>query len=219
MAETGFHDGLDPADNGGKKAKASHVWERDPHDWYVEPTRCTRQLLSREQFIGPVWDPACGQGNIIRTLQSAGKTAIGTDIVRRVGPDDDWFYREQDFLSADQLLALNIICNPPFYRASGTEAFIRKALELGPFKVAMFCDVRFLAGAKRAEGLFADHPPSRVWIVTPRASCPPGTYLQSGGKAAGGSSDWCWLVWDRTAPFTGTSLGWLIAADGEPNHA
>ena len=41
-----------------KKAKMAHVWERDPLDWYQEPTSATEALLTVESFVGGVWDPA-----------------------------------------------------------------------------------------------------------------------------------------------------------------
>ena len=65
------------------------------------------------------------------------------------------------------------------------------------------------AAQARANGLFAEFPPFRIWIVTPRVSCPPGTYLAAGTKAGNGSSDWCWMVWDLTAPPSPTRVDWL----------
>lgn len=193
-------------------AKKAHVWERDEFDWYVEPERVTQQLLTVERFSGGIHDPACGQGNIVKTLRAAGYHATGSDIVDRVDwpIESAWYQGEVDFLANPPWSSLNnIVTNPPFFRAKGAEAFIRKALSIATGKVAVFVDIRFLAGAERAGGLFEKHPPHRVWIVTPRASCPPGTYLAAGNKAGNGSSDWCWLVWDQTAPFFGTQLGWL----------
>jgi len=183
----------------------AHVWQRDVLDWYVEPPRATEALLTVERFVGPVWDPACGQGNIVRALEAAGIEAHGSDIANRgFGGVQDFLAPECDFVGV-----LNIVMNPPFFRAKGAEAFIRRALTVACGKVAAFVDIRFIAGAERADGLFADHPPHRIWIVTPRVSCPPGDYLAAGGKAGNGSSDWCWLVWDLTAPYSATTLGWL----------
>lgn len=192
----------------GLKAR---IWARDELDWYVEPVRATEALLSVERFVGPIYDPACGGGNIVRTLLAAGYEAWGTDILQRVEPAPAWFDGAHDFLGEGRppLSFTNIVMNPPFYRAKGAEAFIRKALALASGKVAAFVDIRFIAGADRAAGLFADHPPARIWIITPRVSCPPGTYLAAGNKAGNGSSDWCWLVWDRTGPSAGTQMGWL----------
>lgn len=187
--------------------KNAHVWERDEFDWYVEPVRATEQLLDVEEFHGPVWDPACGGGNTLRALTSRGIRCTGSDIVDRgVGGVCDFLDPVYTFVDVPE-----IICNPPFYRAKGAEAFIRRALEVALVKVAMFVDVKFLAGSSRAQGLFADHPPSRVWIITPRPSCPPGELLKAGGKAEGGTADWCWLVWDIGRPAPGTRLGWLTA--------
>lgn len=202
--------------------KKAHVWARDDLDWYVEPEAATEALLGVEAFIGATWDPACGGGNIIAAFDRLNRwPAAGTDIVKRVQGDPNWWCGEFDFLKAErpragipnlpfpERHATNIVTNPPFFKAAGAEAFIRKALSIADGKVAAFVDVKFLAGAKRANGLFAEHPPHRIWIITPRVSCPPGHVLASGGKAQGGTADWCWLVWDMTIPFGGTALGWL----------
>lgn len=192
-------------------AKNAHVWERDDLDWYVEPKRATEQLLTVERFVGRIHDPSCGQGNIVTTLITHGYHASGSDLVDRTG-GAGWFRGGADFLSDGAMYAENIVMNPPFFRAKGAEAFIRKAIQVATAKIAAFVDIRFLAGDGRANGLFAEHPPNRVWIVTPRVSCPPGQYLLDGGKAGNGSSDWCWLIWDKTAPFSGTATGWLRRA-------
>ncbi len=193
--------------------KAAHVWERDPNDWYIEPERATVQLLRRETFTGWTHDSCCGQGNIVRTLIAAGVTATGSDLVQRV--DAPWHMGTADFLDGPMgcFGADNCVMNPPFYRAIGAERAIRRALECVPGKVAVFVDARFLQGTARARGLWNDYPPSRIWTILPRLSCPPGTYLQAGGKAANGSSDWVWLVWDRARPVAGhaPAFGWIVA--------
>ena len=191
--------------------KKAHLWQRDDLDWYAEPMRVTEALLRRETFIGPVWDPACGGGNILRALISAGYQAIGTDVVDRGAP---CFAGVRDFLASDaEALAPNLIFNPPFFRAVGAEAFIRRALLKAKGKVAAFVDIRFIAGSKRANGLFAETRPTRVYIITPRPSCPPGQYLADGGVAGNGTSDWCWLVWDRSSPPSDTRMLWMTADD------
>lgn len=188
--------------------KGAHIWERDALDWYQEPESCTDALLAVEAFSGPIHDPSCGGGNIVRSALRHGKPATGSDVVCRVAPRPEWFLGERDFL-AQPFDLVNVIMNPPFFRAKGAEAFIRTALGVTASKVAAFVDVKFLAGAQRANGLFAQHPPARVWIVTPRPSCPPGEWLKAGNKAGGGTADWCWIVWDNSAPGAATSLGWI----------
>lgn len=198
----------------GTTAKKAHVWARDPYDWYVEPELVTRQLLTVERFVGRVLDPCCGQGNIVRTLIDCGVVAKGSDIVCRA-PGENWFLGERDFLQSQVVGWANIIMNPPFFRAKGTEAFIRHALTQASSKVAAFVPLNFLASEDRALGLYAEHRPHRGWIVTPRVSCPPGTFLIEGGRARGDQRDWCWLVWDLTAPPAAvTSFDWLRRSHG-----
>lgn len=193
------------------KPKAAHVWDRDPLDWFVEPMECTRLLASVERFVGPVLDPACGQGNIVLALRESGVDASGSDIVCRVPDRPIWFWREIDFLNDGGMLRgiANVVTNPPFFRAKGTEAFIRRALALASGKVAVFVDLKFLASQRRADGLWREHPPARIWQLADRPSCPPGAYLAAGNEAGGGTADWCWLVWDLTAPSGDTRFGWL----------
>ncbi len=191
--------------------KIATGYDRANHEWYVEPEYCTAALLSVEFFDGVTLDPACGQGNIVKTLRAAGVNAFGSDIVQRVD-SEPWFIGESDFLTNTVTIPIaNIVCNPPFYRAKGTELFIRRALSIAARKVAIFTDVKFLAGQRRARGLFTDMPPDRVWIINPRPSCPPGEYLLNGGEAKNGQADWCWLVWDLAgSAWKGpTQLGWL----------
>lgn len=190
------------------KPKAAHVWDRGDHDWYIEPTSATAALLSVERFAGVILDPCCGQGNIVSTCLQAGYRAYGSDIVRRT--DEPWFARTMDFNDLPDRSVPNIISNPPFYGAKGTEAFIWRALEAATAKVAVFIDIRFLGGNSRAKGLYATRPPNRVWIITPRVSCPPGEYLKAGGKAGNGSSDWAWMVWSLLEPAPiASELRWL----------
>ncbi len=186
----------------GSAARMNGMWN---------PKYAPAALLRCERFIGHVWDPACGGGNILRAASANGYQfqVVGTDIKQR-GERAFWFRGEHDFLNwTGQPLAQNIITNPPFARGVLAEAFIRKALDISVGKVAVFVDQRFLGGAGRAAGLWTDNPPDRIWMITPRPSCPPGAYLEAGNKAGGGTADYVWLVWDMTTPFRGTSWDWL----------
>lgn len=202
--------------------KDAHLWERSDKEWYVEPQNCTAALLRVERFEGLVWDPACGAGNVVKAIRAHGLQAVGTDVVDRralTAPDaSPWFgdFALEDFLamSPARFGPTQIIMNPPFGKGLLTEAFIRHALA-GPrvTKVAVFTDIKFLASTKRAKGLWADHPPDRVYMIAPRPSCPPGAYLHAGNKAGGGTADFIWLVWEPKAPFAGTTLSWLIRGE------
>lgn len=199
----------------GPQKKQSHVWEQDPNGWYVEPERCTEQLAAAERLVGWTWDPCCGGGNIIRGLRRSGVTAVGTDLIRRVPAGTHWFLGERDFLTGRPLPSWsNLMFNPPFFRAKGTEAFIRRGFELARAnpraeRMVVFTDVKFLAGDGRANGLFDEFRPARVWMITPRPSCPPGEYLLAGGEAKDGTADWIWIVWNLREPASRTDFDWL----------
>ena len=210
----------------GTKLKRAHIWERGEEDWFVEPKTVTTALLSVERFVGRTVDPCCGGGNIPSTMRAAGLDCIGSDVVRRAVGRDPWWQGETDFLSATALPdgVVNVVMNPPYFRARGTEDFIRKAVALTTGKVAAFVDMRFLASRRRAAGLYTESPPHRIWMLGQRPSCPPGEYLAAGNIAGGGTADFVWLVWDLTAPPACDSrFGWITesatpasrAMDGE----
>jgi hypothetical protein len=195
----------------GTRSKHAHVWGRSSHDWYVEPREAVDFLLDREEFVGPVWDPACGQGQIVKACLDRDIEAWGTDIVRRMYSRPAWFPGVLDFLEArkDLRRRREIISNPPYLKAKGAEAYIRRALALpGVEKVAMVVNAKFVAGQGRARGLYAELPPDRVRPISPRPSMPPGEWLANGEKAGGGIEDFVWLVWDRREPEASSRLIW-----------
>ena len=51
------------------KIKQSHIWERDRHDWCVEPHECSLTLFELENFTSPIWDPAWGLEEIVGSAQ------------------------------------------------------------------------------------------------------------------------------------------------------
>lgn len=196
-----------------KRDKEAHLWVRDPNDWYCEDRACVDFLLDREAIRGAVWDPACGGGNIVMACLDRSIDAFGTDLIRRTYHTPEWFFGIHDFIAEpDPGLEVGaIICNPPYYRAKGTEAFIRRAIATRAPLVAMVVNAKFLFGGARAAGLFVAHPPSRVWPISPRPSMPPGEWIMHGGKVGGGTEDFAWLVWERQLALAGqrgSSIAW-----------
>lgn len=178
----------------------SSGYDRAANDWYIEPKLATERLLDAELFTGPVWDPACGGGNIPAVCRSRGLKALASDLVDRGAPEC-WF---GDFLTVDVLrvTANEIITNPPFSLA---EQFVHRAISLVQGKVAILARTAFLEGQGRLERLFKPTPPARIWQFASRISMPPGG---SQVEAKNGSTAFCWIVWDpeyRGAP----AFGWL----------
>ncbi|MGI0012167.1 MAG: hypothetical protein ACREBU_01800 [Nitrososphaera sp.] len=190
----------------GKK-KNSHIFARAGNDWHVEPQWVSDALFRSEPFDGPIWDPACGQGNVLEAARRAGHAVIGHDIVERSNA-----YGVADFFSAglsEMSHAANIVTNPPFGRGAAAESFIRHALALKPRKLAVFVNCRFLFGAKRNSSLFLKIRPARVRLLVPRPSCPPGEFLPAGNKAGGGEADYCWIIWEFPHLNPSTAISWL----------
>ena len=97
----------------GATARDSHIWARDPHDWYVEDYWCSRRLFAEEPFRGEIYDPNCGWGRVLRSAKDAGYAVRGSDIVIRPSGDAeiDAVKRQADFRDCVDP-ADNIVSNP-----------------------------------------------------------------------------------------------------------
>jgi hypothetical protein len=168
------------------RKRESHLWERDEHDFYVEPQWVDVRLFEAERFDGRIWDPAAGIGRIVTAAQAAGYEATAGDIVDRGCAD----YVEDFFLSLGGH-GSNIVCNPPFGVA---EKFVAVALKLAVRKVAMLLPANWIQGDKRSRWLETT-PLRRVWFLSPRPSMPPGAVIVAGQKPGNGTTDFAWFVW------------------------
>lgn len=180
-----------------KEPLKAHRWKREQTEWYVEPSWVSERLFQVEPFIHEVWDPACGFGRIPDAARAAHLPAVATDIVDR---GYRHLHGTEDFLWTTRRFA-NIVCNPPFDKF---REFAEQALKLTTGKVAMIWLVPRLNAARWLSGT----PLARIWLLTPRPSMPPGHVIASGGKVGGGTSDFCWLVFDK-AHVGRPTIGWL----------
>jgi hypothetical protein len=179
-----------------QRPRASHIWPKDPLGFYVEPAWCSERLFEVESFVGPIWDPCCGFGNIPEAARAAGYHVFATDLINRGYRGLDGV---ADFLQCDR--PANVVCNPPY---DLSRAFALHALKVTAGKVAMISLVRRL----NAAGWLKDTPLARVYFLSPRPSIPPGSVIAAGEKPGGGKQDFVWLVWDRDHAGAPT-LHWL----------
>jgi hypothetical protein len=183
------------AEDNEPRLRQSHIFQRDALEHYVEESWCSKRLFDVEKFEGHIVDPACGWGIIVVNALIAGYCAAGSDIVDR-GHD----YPARDFLKTDHQYD-NIVTNPPFDCIAG---FTTQCVLRSKRKAAVILPLARMPAAHWLEGL----PLARVWLLTPRPSMPPGSYIAAGGRVGGGRVDYCWLVFEHG--YTGKStIDWL----------
>lgn len=172
-------------------APKTHSFAERQDDFYPTPIEAVRSLMALERLPRAIWEPACGDGAIVKPLREAGHDVVASDIHDRGCPDS--FVR--DFLALDVLgFALpvvdGIVTNPPFQRA---REFVDKALEHAPY-VAMLLRLQFLEGAAR-KAWFASTPLARVWVSSRRLPM----MHRDGWDGPKSTSTQCygWFCWGR----------------------
>ncbi len=207
---------------GEKTVKDAHLWARHPEDYYVEPDWVSQRLFAMENFEGTVVDPACGSGRIVRAGRAHRQKAaavgdnrivkmLGYDLVRRCKE----CVEEENFLETDYETD-NIVSNPPFKLCGKTNAnsrhgedfaFVKRAMATATAKVALLLPLPWMTGADKARWL-ANSPLSKVLVLTPRPSMPPGPVIEAGLEPGGGTEDFAWFLWQHGHKGPPT-LGWL----------
>lgn len=172
--------------------------ERETNDYYATDPRAVEMLLARYAFSPDVWECACGEGHIARTLSAHGYNVKCTDIIQRI-PEAYL----QDFLQADAKFDGDIITNPPYKYCT---EFITKALNLitTGHKVAMLLKLTTLEGKRRYQEIYKDNPPEKVLVFVNRMEC------GKNGVFTGTSSIcYAWFIWVKG--YQGkTIVDWLI---------
>ncbi len=143
---------------------------RNAHDFYATPEEAFKPLL-RILPSGMVqfWEPACGDGRLIRWLTESGRLAGGSDLNTGV-----------DFLK-DETRRAFIITNPPFSLAF---EFAQHAVAHAP-EVMLLLRLNFLASMKRRAWFLANEP-SALFVLSKRPD------FTGGG---GDSCDYAWFYW------------------------
>ncbi len=170
---------------------------REKDDFYPTPPEATEALLRAEQFTGPIWEPACGDGAISKVLEAAHYKVFSTDLV-----DRGYGEHAVDFLMEYRPVAPNIVTNPPFKMVA---PFIRKSLDLTTGKVAMLLRLACLEGTERGE-IFKTSPLARVHVFSKRLTMARGRVATA--EDQGGMIAFAWFVWEHG--YTGKpTLGWI----------
>ena len=194
------------------KQRNAHIWEADPHGHYPEPLWCSARLFEEESFGAPcacILDTCCGWGRIPHNAIAAGYTAIGCDIVDR--QHEPFAHNGFRFIRGDFLkdpipfpAITSAIFNPPF-TGDCIQQFVERALTIVEFKVAALVPLRRLPAAHWIEGW----PLESIWILTPRPSLPPASYIRAGNEPGGGGQDFAWVIFNKQTTPDAPRVKWL----------
>lgn len=131
--------------------------DRRELDFYPTPANVTialmewmRQRISTFETPCTIWEPACGDGAMVKVLKNYNHSVISTDI--QMG---------QDFLKMPSVVCDAIITNPPFEFA---EDFIRKACVDAPI-VAMLLKSQYWH-RRKSVNLFNTYKPQYNLALT-----------------------------------------------------
>lgn len=181
---------------GPLRKRESHLWDRHPDDWYVEPRWVSERLFEEERFRGGICDPACGMGNIVLSALARGfKIVEAADIAQR---SPTLMCAIRDWMMPGDMMFDNIVCNPPFKlcddRKSKNHPWVERCLERARFKVALLMPANWVQGEQRSRWLERS-PLAKVYFIAPRPSMPPGPAVEAGVKPGNGTTDYAWFVW------------------------
>lgn len=170
--------------------------DREVNDFYPTPKYAVVELLKREDFVGSVWECACGEGDISVVLESNGFNVISSDLVYR------GYGMKLDFFQSD-LIVDNIITNPPYKLAL---EFVLKAKKQSTKKIAMFLKTVWLESESRYN-MFQDKdfPLKTVYQFSKRV-----TLYKNGEKMKNsGMIAYAWYVWDKS--YSGKpTIDWIL---------
>jgi hypothetical protein len=180
--------------NGGFKPTLKRFADLAGPDYFPTPPWATHALIENESFEGEIWECACGDGAMAEVL------ARVADVYSSDLYDRGFGEAGIDFLNSPKQ-ATNVVTNPPYNAAEG---FLRAGLRAAERKVALLLRLAFLEGANRQRTIFADAPPSRVWVFSERITFYPAGAVRQGT----GTTAYAWFVWDK-ATAGPTELRWF----------
>jgi hypothetical protein len=159
-------------------------YARVANEAYWTPAWCTETLLTKIEPRGVVWEPACGNGAIVKVLERRHIPVIRSDITNY-----GFACSTVDFLKAGlRGDAETIITNPPYDQA---ESFIRHALnvtETVKGMVAMLLRNEYDCAAGRVD-LFDRPEFAKKLVLTKRPKW-------SDMDKASPRHNFAWFIWD-----------------------
>lgn len=191
----------------GKQNTSTAVMARrkEPHDsldYFPTPPWATRALLTHVMDVSgeSVWEPACGDGYMVRPLQERAARVVASDV-----HDYGWGHIQHDFLMPYLPTGFDgidwVITNPPFRLA---EQFVDRGLAIARRGVAVIVRTAFSESIQRYEALFRERPPFIVAQFVERVPMVKGRVDEDAASATA----YCWMLWDKADKFE-TRMCWI----------
>lgn len=141
--------------------------EREKDDFYPTPPEPTRALLHAEidrlRDFPVIWEPAAGDGAMVREMEAVGLTVRASDLVDR-GCDADI----RSFYDFQVAASPAIVTNPPFAECNardGNGRWIFHALDTLKVEYMALLMNWSWPGARGHARLWRMHPPARVYLM------------------------------------------------------
>lgn len=172
------------------RINATHSHDDRGLDAYWTPYEAVNALIEIEDLPKVIWEPACGEGNIVTCLQAAGHDVHYSDVKDYGLPHTAIvdFVKDTHF---KYHTAEGIVTNPPFKLA---QEFVERSLKEVDY-VAMYLRLNWLEAICR-KSFFENSGLSRVWISSRRLPMMH-RYGWEGGKISSSNMAFAWYIWDH----------------------
>jgi len=166
--------------------------KRSGHYWHV--------------MVRPSWEPACGDGALVREIRDFGLPCIATDLIDRGCPDSG----QADFFDCDRSLAPAVITNPPFNLINARDGhgrWLRHQLDMPGWRyLALLLSWDWPAArANGLGGLLDQRPFSYCYLMRWK--------LDFTGEGSPPQRN-AWFVWDRDYEGSEPAFRFMDRADG-----
>lgn len=188
---------------------------RRAQDFY--PTgqpEAVRGLLARDwdsiRDCGSVWEPACGDGAMVREIRAAGIPCIASDLIDR-GCEDS---AVADFYGYDRSQARAIITNPPYCEINARDGhgrWLRHTLDMPDWDyLALLLSADWPFARKNGLGaMLTESPPSYFYAMRWK--------LDFTGEGSPPQRN-CWFVWRRGWNEPPMQMRFMDRDDGDVLH-
>lgn len=155
------------------------------NDFYSTDPQAVEDLLRYVKLQKKITEPSCGNGNIVKVLESHGHDVVAFDIV------DRGCGYVKDFLSDSSVIDGDIVMNPPYKYAQEHIEHGLSVLKDGS-KLCAFLKIQFLESKKRKE-LYDMYPVKYVYVFRKRVN----SYRNDDRSCGGSAVCYCWYIWEK----------------------